>query len=91
MIKVLFTVAMILFSGVTYAGGGLQAGTTLLDEIKFWGYGFIGSGALVYVIYTVAMALAERKQWSDVGMALVYCAIAGGCVLAGEYMHALWG
>lgn len=90
MIKILFTVAIVLFSGVTYAGG-LQAGTDLLNDIKFWGYGFIASGALVYVIYTVAMALMERKQWSDVGMALVYCAIAGGCVLAGEFMLALWG
>lgn len=92
MIKILFTIVTVLFSGFTYAaGGGLQAGTDLMNELKIWGYGFIASAALVYILYTVGMALMERKQWSDVGMALFYSSVAGGCILAGEFMHDLWG
>lgn len=81
---------MFSFSGVALAGG-LESGTSVLVTIKNWGYGFIGVAALCYVLYTIGMALMERKQWSDVAMALVYCSIAGGCVIAGEYAHSIWG
>ena len=72
------------------AGGGLAASTDALTTIKTWLYGFVGVGALVYMIWNVGMALAEKKQWSDVGMALGYCAIAGGCVAGGTWAYEIF-
>lgn len=31
------------------------------------------------------MAFMERKSWGDVGMALGYCALAGGAVVGGTW------
>ncbi|HED3891540.1 TPA: conjugal transfer protein [Morganella morganii] len=43
-----------------------------------------------YLLYLVVMTFMERKQWSDVGMGLVYCAGAGGILLAGNYFVGMW-
>lgn len=87
----IITIFIAIFSISTAYAGGLDEGTTVLTNLKVWGYTFIGVGATCYVIYTIAMALMERKQWSDVAMAIVYCAIAGGSVLAAEYARSVWG
>ena len=84
-IIVLCTVAMPVF-----AAGGLKAGTDAAETIKVWLYGFVGICAFIYLLYNVLMALAERKQWSDVGMALVYCSIAGGALVGGEWAMSIF-
>ncbi len=76
---------MALFAGQAFAGGGLDAGTTALTTIKTWLFTFVGVGALVYLLYNIAMAFMERKSWGDVGMALVYCTLAGGAVVGGTW------
>ncbi|HFD6165577.1 TPA: TrbC/VirB2 family protein [Salmonella enterica] len=68
-----------------FAGGGLNAATSALTDIKVWLFGFVGVGALCYLLWCIGMALAEKKQWSDVGMALVYCTLAGGAVVGGSW------
>ncbi|EIO8946027.1 conjugal transfer protein [Salmonella enterica] len=40
---------------------------------------------MVYLLYNIAMAFMERKSWGDVGMALVYCTLAGGAVVGGTW------
>ncbi|HCB1657218.1 TPA: conjugal transfer protein [Citrobacter farmeri] len=40
---------------------------------------------MVYLLYCVGMAFMERKTWGDVGMALVYCTLAGGAVYGGTW------
>lgn len=74
-----------LFVIPAFAGGGLDSGTTALTEIKTWLFTFVGIGALVYLLYNVAMALMERKSWGDVGMALIYCTLAGGALAGGTW------
>lgn len=76
---------MAFFAGQAFAGGGLDAGTTALTTIKTWLFTFVGVGALVYLLYNIAMAFMERKSWGDVGMALVYCTLAGGAVVGGTW------
>ena len=76
---------MALFAGQAFAGGGLDVGTTALTTIKTWLFTFVGVGALVYLLYNIAMAFMERKSWGDVGMALVYCTLAGGAVVGGTW------
>lgn len=90
--KKLFYVFMLCFvSNLAWAeGGGLDSATDALTTVKTWLYGFVGVGALVYMIWNVGMALAEKKQWSDVGMALGYCAIAGGCVAGGTWAYEIF-
>ncbi|EAW9895439.1 conjugal transfer protein [Salmonella enterica] len=53
--------------------------------MKTWLFTFVGVGALVYLLYNIAMAFMERKSWGDVGMALVYCTLAGGAVVGGTW------
>ncbi|EPR9285178.1 conjugal transfer protein [Escherichia coli] len=81
----LLFIALSLFMGQALAGGGLDAGTTALTTIKTWLFTFVGVGALVYLLYNIAMAFMERKSWGDVGMALVYCTLAGGAVVGGTW------
>ncbi|MGL5290037.1 MAG: TrbC/VirB2 family protein [Aeromonas sp.] len=71
-------------------GGGLESATDAMKTIKDWLFTFVGVAGLVYIVYTVGMAFAERKSWSDVGMALIYCAIAGGAVKGGTWAMELW-
>lgn len=72
------------------AGGGLPAATNALTDIKVWLYSFAGIAAVVYLIYNIVMAFMERKSWGDVGMALAYCALAGGSVMGGEWALSLF-
>ena len=81
---------MAMFAGQVFAGGGLDAGTTALTTIKTWLFTFTGVGALVYLLYNIVMAFMERKSWGDVGMALVYCTLAGGAVVGGTWALALF-
>lgn len=84
MIKKIVIFLNITIHGFVFAGG-LDSGTSALNEIKTWLYGFVGVMALCYILYNVCMALMERKSWGDVGMSIAYAAIAGGCLLAGEF------
>lgn len=75
------------------AAGGLESldkATDALNDIMDWLFVFVGVGALVYIIYLVAMALMEKKSWNDVIMGGVYCAVAGGIVYAGKWALTLW-
>lgn len=82
---IIVTTLLLCFTNQVLAAGGLQAGTSALTNIKTWLFTFVGVGALVYLLYNVAMAFMERKSWGDVGMALVYCTLAGGAVVGGTW------
>ncbi|WP_250270429.1 conjugal transfer protein [Escherichia coli] len=73
-----------LTASVAYAGG-LDTATNAMTELKTWAFSFGGVCALCYLIYNVIMAFMEKKSWSDVGMALVYCSLAGGALYAGNW------
>ena len=70
--------------------GGLQSGTDALTQIKTWLFAFVCLSALVYLLYMVLMALTGRKQWGDVAMALVHCALAGGTLAGGTWAVSLY-
>ncbi|HCX5125583.1 TPA: conjugal transfer protein [Escherichia coli] len=78
-----------LTASVAYAGG-LDTATTTMTEIKTWAFGFGGVCALCYLIYNIIMAFMEKKSWSDVGMALIYCSLAGGALYAGNWALSLF-
>ncbi|EAB9751978.1 conjugal transfer protein [Salmonella enterica subsp. salamae] len=83
--RFVFALFFMMFSGFAAAGGGLGSATNALANVKTWLFGFVGIAALVYMLYCIAMALMERKSWGDVGMALVYCSLAGGAVVGGTW------
>ncbi|AJI85177.1 trbC/VIRB2 family protein (plasmid) [Yersinia frederiksenii Y225] len=90
-LSLLFTI--ILISEPAFAAGGLgnlNKSTDALEEIKTWLFGIAGVSALIYMVYLVVMAFAEKKSWNDVMMALVYCAVAGGCLMAGNWALSMW-
>lgn len=76
---------LIMFSGFAAAGGGLDSATNAITNLKTWLFPFVGMCALVYMLYCILMAFMERKSWGDVGMALGYCALAGGAVAGGTW------
>ncbi len=87
--KVMMGFLACLLSSLCFAGG-LDSATDALSEIKTWLFGFVGLSALVYLLYMVLMAFLERKSWSEVALALVYCAIAGGAVVGGTWALGLF-
>lgn len=68
----------------------LDKATTALQDILSWLKVFVVVASVLYITYMVVMAIAEKKSWSDVMMGLVYCAIAGGVVMGGEWASELW-
>lgn len=84
-------VAMLFSSMVFAQTGGLAQATTTMNEIKLWGYGFLGVVVFVYLMYNVVMALLDRKQWADVLVAVGYIAIAGAVLVIAEWAWGLWG
>lgn len=89
-VKSIAIIALCTVAMPVFAAGGLPAATDAANNLKTWLYGFVGICAFLYLLYNITMAFAERKQWSDVGMALVYCAIAGGALVGGEWAMSIF-
>lgn len=92
-LALLLLFAIIFISEPVLAAGGLSnlnKATDALEKIKIWVFGLAGVAALLYMVYLVLMAFAEKKSWNDVMMALAYCAIAGGSLMAGNWALSLW-
>ena len=92
MIKSAFLLMLVsvFMSNAALAAGGLDTGTSALNDLKSWLFTAVGVMALIYLLYCCAMAFMERKSWGEVGMALVYCALAGGAVVGGTWALGLW-
>ncbi|HGJ5854445.1 TrbC/VirB2 family protein [Arsenophonus nasoniae] len=85
--------ALLAFNPAFAASGGLDSldkATNALKDILSWLKGFVVVASILYIVYLVVMAIAEKKAWSDVTMGLVYCAIAGGVVMGGEWATTLF-
>lgn len=85
----LIAVCSLMLANPAYAG--LAKADSALNEIKDWAYGILGIGIFLYIMYHIIMALLNKGQWSDVMMALVYSAIAGGAIALGEWAWSIWG
>lgn len=72
-------------------GGGLDQATQAMDEFRTWAYGALAIGCLIYMLYKVTMAFLEKHSWGDVFQGLAYCAIAGGIMVAADFMWNIWG
>lgn len=84
----MFAFAFFIFANPALAAGGLgnlNKATDALQELVDWMYILVGIGALGYLIYLCIMAFMEKKQWSDVGMGVVYCSVAGAIVMLGDW------
>lgn len=90
-IRIVFALFLSVVCAPVLAAGGLDSATSALTEIKVWLYGFIGVGALVYLLWQLGMALLDKSTWADVGMALAKVACAGGVIIAGEWAYSIWG
>ncbi|REC93322.1 hypothetical protein C8D72_3481 [Kushneria indalinina DSM 14324] len=62
-----------------------------MDDFRVWAYGALAIGCLIYMLYQVSMALLQKQPWADVLMGLVYCAIAGGIMVAADFAWSIWG
>ncbi|WP_193067747.1 conjugal transfer protein [Halomonas sp. 3D7M] len=87
-----FALMLVLFPAIGFAAaGGLAAATNALEGFRAWAYGFLAVVVLVYMLYKVMLAFLEKGTWGDVAQSLGFVAIAGGIILAGEFMWAIWG
>lgn len=80
-----------LFFPMVASAQGLDAASSALDEFRVWAYGFLAIVVLVYILYKVMMAFLEKQSWGDVAVGLGYVALAGGIIVAAEFMWAIWG
>lgn len=91
-VKVLYAALLMSIPMFSYAQtGGLEAGTTVADNFRVWAYGFLGIAVVIYMLYKVMMALISKETWSDVMQGLGYCAVAGGIMVAADFMWGIWG
>ncbi|CAH1583012.1 conserved membrane hypothetical protein [Vibrio jasicida] len=91
-LKAAFIAIMLaVFCHPAIAAGGLDEATNWVDEIADWAYKLLGSAVVLYSIYMVLMALAEKKTWGDVGISIAKAAAAGGIGAAVAYAWSIWG
>jgi hypothetical protein len=92
--KIFSKLALCLFFSMGFsvanAAGGLSVGTDALDGFKVWLYGILFIACMIYIISMAILAMIQKKQWGDVGMAVVYSAAAGGSVAAATWGWGLW-
>ncbi|MGR5514048.1 conjugal transfer protein [Vibrio harveyi] len=84
-------VMLILFGHPAIAAGGLDEGINWANTIADWLYKLLGSATLIYVLVQCGLAFADKKQWADVGIAVVKAAVAGGIPTAVAYAWTVWG
>lgn len=89
-VKALYAAFLLSIPALGYAQG-LQAGTDMADEFRIWAYGFLGIAVVIYMLYKVFMALISKESWADVMQGLGYCAVAGGIMVAADFMWSIWG
>mgnify|MGYP000489017896 CR=1 FL=1 len=70
--------------------GGLDDGTDTVNEIKTWGYTFLGAVVFVFMMYKVGLALFDKIEWADVLSALAKVAMAGGVIGLVEFAWAIF-
>ncbi len=70
---------------------GLDEASNVLDDFRLWAYGALAIFCLIYMLYRVTMAFIEKHSWGDVFQGLGYCAIAGGIMVAADFMWQVWG
>lgn len=85
-----FLLCIFLLSNTVFAQG-LNEATKAASEFQVWLYSFLGIVSIVYMIYQVILALAEKQQWSDVLFALFKVAVAGGSIVGGTWAWSIWG
>ena len=51
-----------IFTAFPALAGGLADATNAVNEIKTWGYSFLGAVVFVFLIYKVVMAFLEKVQ-----------------------------
>jgi hypothetical protein len=83
--------AISIFTVLPAIAGGLADATSAVNEIKTWGYSFLGAVVFVFLIYKVVMALLEKETWGDVLTGLGKVALAGGVIVAAEWAWAIFG
>lgn len=83
--------ALLLIAPVAVLAAGLDDATNAIETFKTFLYGFLGVGALAYMIYQVILAGLDKQPWGDVLIALGKVAVAGGCVVAAEWAWSIWG
>ncbi|MGF1872002.1 conjugal transfer protein [Photobacterium indicum] len=73
------------------ASGGLDDATNAVAEIQVWFYGFLGVACLLYMGYQVGLALTNKQDWMEVGLAFCKVAVAGGSVMGAAWAWSIWG
>lgn len=86
-----FLFSMMLLVPLPAFAQGLEDASEAMDEFRTWAYGALAIACLIYMLYRVTMALLEKHSWGDVFQGLGYCAIAGGIMVAADFMWSIWG
>jgi TrbC/VIRB2 pilin len=84
--------ASVAFAQATPSGlGGLDTAKTTLSSIKNYLYAFLGVAAMIYLMYVAVQCFTEKKQWGDLGMAVVQVTVVGAIIVIGSWAWTLFG
>lgn len=82
-----------LTTGVAFAQtlGGLDTAKSTLGSIKTYLYSFLGIAAMIYLMWVAIQCFTEKKQWGDLGMAVVQVTVVGAIIVLGSWAWSLFG
>ena len=91
-LNVIFSIVVtfLLFTNPAIADG-LADATAQITEIQTWLYSILFFVSLIYMIYQVVMAMAEKQEWREVITAFVKVAMAGASVVGATWAWGIWG
>lgn len=72
------------------SAGGLDKATQEATSFKTWLYGFLGIGAVIYLLYMGGSAWLDRKSWSDFGIACIGVCVVGSVLVLAPYLWTLF-
>ncbi|MBS0044846.1 hypothetical protein KFE26_21500 [Shewanella sp. M16] len=73
------------------AAGGLDSATAEVTAIQKWLYGILFVVALIYMMYQIGLAMADKQPWGDVIMAFGKVALAGAAIVGATWAWMIWG
>lgn len=90
-LKALFAVASVSAMSTPVFADGLSEATTEITAIQTWLYGIMFVVALIYMMYQIGLAMAEKQPWGDVFFAFGKVAIAGASIVGATWAWSIWG
>ncbi len=90
-LKTLFALTATSVMSTPVFADGLSDATAEITAIQTWLYSILFFVSLIYMIYQIGLAMAEKQPWGDVIFAFGKVAVAGAAVVGATWAWSIWG